>query len=74
MINWHEIANYANGTCLSIDEIAAHFLEDLVGINNETVEEKIEECGIVRCINCGWFVEESECDDEGHCEDCYYEY
>lgn len=74
MINWSEIAEYANGTCLTADEIAAHYLEEMVGIDNETIESKIEDEGVVRCENCGWFVEESECDDDGYCEDCAPEY
>lgn len=74
MINWSDIANYANGTCLSVEEIKAHYSEELVGIDNETIESKIEDEEVVRCENCGWFVEVSETDEDGYCEDCAPEY
>lgn len=34
------------------------------------IEEAAAECEVEKCNGCDWFVETSELDENGNCEDC----
>ena len=58
-----EVADQLRGTCDDID--------DLIDIHEQTMQWGLElDHLVLRCEQCGWWVDSDETNDDCYCEDC----
>lgn len=72
MINWQEIADYAQGTCHSTAAIASTF--ELSDADEADLQDKLLDYDLELCTQCGWWIETCEMAedaDEPTCLDCF---